>query len=173
MYQCRRRLGGVLGNRDGRRSVSKAHTIERKGIIKYSIYNKRYQSPEWVWIQHNEKQKRFRKTRVASCQCEWWVPSGGREIHKSLLVSMILWSFIFIGDRTVTFLLTHRKISKRSPETALDYGEFIKLAESIYKDDFFHFALYITFHKKLYESKYYLFFFILHPYRRDTVNIAY
>lgn len=61
---------------------------------------------------------------------------------------MILWSFIFIGDKAVIFLLTHRKIPKRSPETTLDYVEFVKLAESIYKGDFFHLILDTTFHEK-------------------------
>ena len=40
---------------------------------------------------------------MASCQSEWWVPLGGREMHKSLFVLMILWSFIFIVDKTVIF----------------------------------------------------------------------
>lgn len=40
---------------------------------------------------------------MASCQSEWWVPLGGREMHKSLFVRMILWSFIFIVDKTVIF----------------------------------------------------------------------
>lgn len=136
-----RGLGGSL-SRDEKRS---AYTFQRKGVTKCSVYNKRYQSPWWIWIQHNEKQESFRKRRVASCQSEWRVPLGGREMHKSLFVSMILWSFIFMVDKTVIFLLTHRKIPKRSPETALDYSEFRKWAESIYKDNFFYLILYITF----------------------------
>lgn len=61
---------------------------------------------------------------------------------------MILWSFIFIGDKTVIFLLTHRKVPKRSLETGLDYSEFIKLAENISKGDFFHLILDSNFHEK-------------------------